>query len=308
MFLSTLSLKLLDIPILIFFCRLCFFFNFRTTHQKSIKAKGIHLKSIAVYPIKSCGAFLVTSRWPLTSKGLKYDREWMIIDENGVAMTQKKEPRMCLIKPNITDNQMTLSFPGMEDIAISLDDRLNGHIQQSTVCQSKVCRTSVIGVDCGVEIANWISLALNISNLRLIRQCDDDSRDITLSNQAQFLLVNKTSVEWLADKVVNYEEDIDRFVARFRGNLIIETENPLEEMKWKQLKIGNVTFAVDGPCSRCQMICIDQYSGDKTTEPLRTIAREFNGKMRFGIYLSQVRDTSSTMYINCVNHIQEFYE
>lgn len=41
------------------------------------------------------------------------------------------------------------------------------------------------------------------------------------------------------------------------------------------------------------MICIDQSTGEKTTEPLQTIAREFNGKMRFGIYLCQTNDISA---------------
>lgn len=47
-------------------------------------------------------------------------------------------------------------------------------------------------------------------------------------------------------------------------------------------------FKVDGPCQRCHMICIDQQTGEKTAEPLRTISEQFAGKMRFGIYLSYV--------------------
>lgn len=33
------------------------------------------------------------------------------------------------------------------------------------------------------------------------------------------------------------------------------------------------------------MICIDQTTGEKTVEPLRTLAEEFHGKLKFGIYL-----------------------
>ena len=36
------------------------------------------------------------------------------------------------------------------------------------------------------------------------------------------------------------------------------------------------------------MVCIDQKTGEKTVEPLRTISSEFGGKLRFGIYLSYV--------------------
>lgn len=36
------------------------------------------------------------------------------------------------------------------------------------------------------------------------------------------------------------------------------------------------------------MVCIDQQTGEKTVEPLRTISEQFSGKLRFGIYLSYV--------------------
>lgn len=35
------------------------------------------------------------------------------------------------------------------------------------------------------------------------------------------------------------------------------------------------------------MICIDQTTGVKTAEPLRTLTEQFHGKMKFGIYLSK---------------------
>lgn len=36
------------------------------------------------------------------------------------------------------------------------------------------------------------------------------------------------------------------------------------------------------------MVCIDQNTGEKTVEPLRTISEQFGGKLRFGIYLSYI--------------------
>lgn len=121
---------------------------------------------------------------------------------------------------------------------------------------------------------------------------DDSQQAISLSNQAQFLLINITSVDWLARKVDDWTNTYDQMVLqnvidRFRGNLIIESPKPLEEMEWTSVQFGDVRLAVNGPCTRCQMICIDQSTGEKTTEPLRTIGREFQGKMRFGVYLGQ---------------------
>lgn len=47
-------------------------------------------------------------------------------------------------------------------------------------------------------------------------------------------------------------------------------------------------FQVEGLCPRCHMVCIDQQTGEKTVEPLRTISEQFGGKIRFGIYMTYV--------------------
>lgn len=36
------------------------------------------------------------------------------------------------------------------------------------------------------------------------------------------------------------------------------------------------------------MVCIDQSTGEKSVEPLRTIAAAGQGKMQFGVYFSQI--------------------
>ena len=82
---------------------------FRKTNKTDLK-----LAKMFVYPIKSCGAFSVESSWPITSTGLKYDREWMIV-RNGVAVTQKQLPEMCMIFPSIDFEKklMFLSYKGI---------------------------------------------------------------------------------------------------------------------------------------------------------------------------------------------------
>nr|XP_026646809.1 molybdenum cofactor sulfurase isoform X2 [Zonotrichia albicollis] len=62
--------------------------------------KPITVARIYLYPIKSCSAFEVTE-WPVGNQGLLYDRNWMVVNQNGVCMTQKQEPRLCLVNPSI---------------------------------------------------------------------------------------------------------------------------------------------------------------------------------------------------------------
>lgn len=145
---------------------------------------------------------------------------------------------------------------------------------------------------------------------------ESKAQKISLANQAQFLLINTTSVDWLIQKVDEWdtttESPLDRLqgaVDRFRGNLIIQSPTALEELAWTQVNIGMVMLKAGGPCTRCQMICIDQRTGDKTTEPLRTISREFQGKVKFGIYFGHsASEDNSELYIDCDDDVYVTYK
>lgn len=59
----------------------------------------------------------------------------------------------------------------------------------------------------------------------------------------------------------------------------------------------------DGDCTRCQMICIDQTTGRKSVEPLRTLAREFKGKIAFGLYLKRENATCERVILNSIVNV-----
>ncbi|KAF9411629.1 hypothetical protein HW555_009632 [Spodoptera exigua] len=274
----------------------------------------ISLKELVIFPIKSCGAFKIKSAWKIGPKGFEFDRDWMIIKDNGVCLTQKHTSRMCMIKPKIDLQRrvLVLYFEGKTPISVPLDNPSDKKMKNSSLCRSKVCTDIVQGYDCGDEVADWISEALEISYLRLIRQSSDDNRSqkkkqngekkmLSLSNQAQFLLINKATVRWLREKIQDplFVDDVDSLTDRFRGNLVIDMEEELAERDWHRVIIGNQEFKVEGLCPRCQMVCIDQQTGEKTVEPLRTISEQFAGKLRFGIYLSYVgaADQSKDRYL-----------
>lgn len=267
---------------------------------------SIKLQEICIYPIKSCAPYRIDSSWTINRRGLKYDREWMIVHSTGVALTQKTDTKLCMIKPTINEaeNTLTLSFPYVQSVKVPLRRDMSDNRVVSMFRQSKVCGDRIDGIDCGDEAANWLDDILCSNGLRLIQQNVNDKRTmktnataeqaISLSNQAQFLLINVASVDWLAKKVEHWvewddvpEKMLQNTIDRFRANLIVESKIPLEESEWKSICIGDFVFTAIGPCTRCQMICIDQSNGHRTTEPLQTIAREFGGKMRFGIYLCQ---------------------
>ena len=80
------------------------------------------VQEVYVYPIKSCGAHECGS-WPLTAKGLLYDRLWTLVDVEGSALTQKNEPGLARIRPTLLrgaaqggGDLLRVTCSGMEDL------------------------------------------------------------------------------------------------------------------------------------------------------------------------------------------------
>lgn len=75
--------------------------NFHSLHGSSDNFCPVELSQVVLYPIKSCGGFKPSSAWPIGSRGLIYDRTWMIVSASGTALTQSLEPRLALVEPHI---------------------------------------------------------------------------------------------------------------------------------------------------------------------------------------------------------------
>jgi len=123
---------------------------------------------------------------------------------------------------------------------------------------------------------------------------------LSLANEAQYLLLNSASGKALAHKIRSRYEtqgleadyniseeriDVDKLIARFRGNIVVDGATSFDEDEWQEVRIGNLKMKINGPCNRCQMICIDQDTGEKSKEPLLTLASTRGHKIHFGIYL-----------------------
>ncbi|XP_077348038.1 molybdenum cofactor sulfurase [Lithobates pipiens] len=266
--------------------------------------KPITLSHIYLYPIKSCAAFQV-SQWPVVEQGLLFDRTWMVVNENGVCLSQKQETKLCLIRPSIDliQNIMIIHAYGMSPLEVPLNDESKMTVQ---ICQSKVCGDRVHTYDCGDESANWLSSVLG-RKCRLIRQSSVFSRiagakkkglleatlpSLSLVNEAQYLLVNTASIFQLSQQIPlsdqtdhTEENHIDQMTQRFRANLVMDSNIPFQEEEWAEVFIGSLHFQVSGKCTRCQIICINQSTGEKRGEILQTLSSSREGKTTFGMYL-----------------------
>uniref|UniRef100_A0A8C0ARJ8 Molybdenum cofactor sulfurase n=1 Tax=Buteo japonicus TaxID=224669 RepID=A0A8C0ARJ8_9AVES len=245
--------------------------------------KPITVTNIYLYPIKSCSAFEVTE-WPVGNQGLLYDRNWMVVNQNGVCMTQKQEPRLCLVNPSIDLKQkiMVIQAEGMEPISVSLEENPG---KEAVICESKVCSHRVKTYDCGERIAGWFSMFLG-RPCRLIRQSSDMKKKSHQKNiKGMFSFLKIFVIPHLVNIKLEEPLEIEELIRRFRANIVISAPESFEEEEWAEISIGALRFQVVGPCSRCQIICIDQQSGERNKEFLQSLSAARGRKTNFGIYL-----------------------
>ncbi|KAG0665368.1 hypothetical protein C6P46_006815 [Rhodotorula mucilaginosa] len=94
-------------------------------HTSATHVRKAQLTEVMLYPIKSCAAQSVPegSSWPLTSAGLLYDREYMLVSAStGRALSQKRYPRMALIRPRIDldRGELVVEAKGMPALRLPL--------------------------------------------------------------------------------------------------------------------------------------------------------------------------------------------
>lgn len=286
------------------FCNASNLLSFCAASERRHKSTDLHLKSITVYPIKSCAGFCVDS-WPLSRTGLLHDRQWLLRSPSGEILTQKKAPEMSFIRTLIDLSQDILfvesphcktklhillkSAPCYERDEIDL----HGHRYEVQCYNQEVNSwfSNAIGRPCML----WRSLACGLANGKASGMCRDVESSLSFVNEAQFLLISEASVMELNYRLKSKSSQVPEAplvqvsAMRFRPNLVISGGEPYDEDIWRGARIGSNYFASLGGCNRCQMINFDHKSEHvhKTSEPLATLAsyRRVKGRILFGILL-----------------------
>lgn len=240
------------------------------------------LEAVYVYPIKSCGGISV-ERVDLVSTGLRDDRRWMLVDEAGGFMSQRGHPGMALISPSLNPERLTVSAPGMPDLVVPT------RVDATDTVPVEVWGDSQRGELAGAEADRWFSDFLDFP-CRLVRKPDDDFRPVdsvyaTGQDQTSFadgfslLVISEASLE---DLNARLQEPVP--MNRFRPNLVVGRCEAYAEDGWKEMRVGNAAFRVAEPCPRCAVTTVDQKTGRRGKEPLRTLAtyRKSGGEVWFG--------------------------
>jgi uncharacterized protein YcbX len=220
----------------------------------------------------------------------------MLVDETGEFMSQRAHPRMALISTHLSYKHLRVSAPGMPDLRMPLrptnEELIDVHIW------GDVNEGALVGE----EADRWFGEFLKIP-CRLVRKPVDDLRfvdsmhaesgdQVSFADGFAFLLISEASLEDLNGRL---EDPLP--VNRFRPNFVVRGCNPYEEDEWGRLRIGGVTFRVAKACPRCAITTVDQDTGTRGKEPLRTLAtyRKFDGEVYFGRNL--IHDSLGTVRV-----------
>ncbi len=250
----------------------------------------LRLSEIWIYPIKSLGGIRLPHAMVM-EKGLAFDRRWMLVDENGVFMTQRTTPAMALFKLKIVKRELKIVYSPRSIVhSISLHPN---HIEKNE--NVIIWNDPVVVSEVSKDTSTWFSEILGLQ-CRLVHFPEENPRAVdpnykvndehlSLADGYPFLIIGEQSLNFLNTKLVQPLP-----MNRFRPNFVFTGGEVNEEDTWRNFTIGNNRFVGVKPCSRCVLTTVNQDTAEKGDEPLRTLAtyRKKENKILFGQNLLSV--------------------
>ena len=125
----------------------------------------VRIAALYRYPIKSARGQELQSA-TLCDSGFTHDREWLVVDQRDVFVTQREQPRLALLRVALREAAagapgLALDAPGMP----TLDLASAAFRDRRTV---RIWRDDVQALDAGDEGARWLSEWLG-ATFRLVR-------------------------------------------------------------------------------------------------------------------------------------------
>lgn len=247
----------------------------------------ITLSRLFIHPVKSMRGTQVSHAQALES-GLAFDRVFMITDPDGTFITARQYPEMVLFTPALTPDGLFLSAPDNSSASIRFAD-FEGEGQPTEVWGNNF--TSLIAPD---AINQWLSgffpraVQLRWVGPEMTRRVKRLAHvPLGFADGYPYLLINEASLHDLRQRCpagIKLEQ--------FRPNLVVTGASPWAEDRWSTVRIGELTFDVPKPCSRCVFTTVSPERGRKhpSGEPLATLqkfrsATDGSGDIDFGLNL-----------------------
>jgi uncharacterized protein YcbX len=252
---------------------------------------ALQLTSVWRYPVKSCrGERLAEAR--VEPWGLAGDRRWMIVDADGAPVTAREHPQLVLVTPRLGDGLITLSSPGLPDLAVPVPSGAD-------LVPVSVWASELLAAPASDEAAAWLSKVIG-EPVRLVYLDDPtrrrtnpkyslDTDRVSFADGYPLLLTSEESLGalngWIAEGPRAAEGPVP--MRRFRPSVVVAGAPAWAEDGWQRLRIGSVIFRNVKGCDRCVLTTVDPDTAAKGHEPLFALARHrrWDNKVWFGVNL-----------------------
>ncbi|PWV46516.1 MOSC domain-containing protein [Chitinophaga sp. S165] len=241
------------------------------------------VSALYIYPVKSLGGFSLPAA-TLTDRGFKYDRRWMLIDENDRFISQREVAVMAFLNATIGEEHLLVTDKRTGDLIMIPYEPLT-----SETITVSVWDDTCVAQRVSDEADTWFSQHLGMP-CRLVYMPDSTQRTVdanyahnqeitSFSDGYPLLIIGQASLDDLNSRLTSPLP-----MNRFRPNIVFTGGLPFQEDDMKQFNIGDIQFSGVKPCARCVITTIDQETGVKAKEPLKTLStyRAKNQKIYFG--------------------------
>lgn len=225
--------------------------------------------SLFVYPVKALAGIEV-SAFEMDDFGPEHDRRWMIVDEDRRFVTQREHPELARVKTSLENGQVRVEIPGEGGFALvptPEDVRVLVWRDWVKAVVGEHQANDALSRFCGKPV-RFVFMP-DTSFRRVDAGRVDAYRRVGFADGFPFLITSKASLGELNGRL-----DTPVEMRRFRPNIVIEGAQPWDEDHWQGLAIGEQTFHIVKPCSRCVVTTVDPESGtkDPAVQPLRTLS------------------------------------
>lgn len=230
----------------------------------------MRLAEIHVYPIKGAHG-IALSRADVLTGGLRHDRRFMLVDDEGTFLTQRDHPRLALVTTALASGTLAIDA-GDARVVVPLAPS-GGPPRRVRIWRDEVEALEVEGDAAGL-LSSFLGrrCALVFMPDSVVRPVNPKyaapGDRVGFADGYPLLLAARASLEDLNARLATPLP-----MDRFRPNLVVEGGAAFEEDRHERAVIGGVAFRMPKRCNRCQVTTIDQATAEVGVEPLRTLAR-----------------------------------
>ena len=220
------------------------------------------LTSIRFYPIKSCGVVSLNTAYA-GPRGLEsghvLDRSWMIVDQNGVLVSQREKPSLARVAIELLGETADRFRVGVEgSSSLILDAAAVGDDRRKVIIHGK----ETIGHLAPHDVHEWFSRYLGEA-VQVVHQKQDDVRlcdpnfalhpevdSVSFADGFPYLVTTEATLAKL-----NLLLDNPVAMSRFRPNLVFGTTAADAEYGWEEIAFG----AAPQPGQAMHALCRDYH-------------------------------------------------